>query len=398
MGIRLGNRLANLVGVGLYHQAAKKYRIYVDGEMMRYKGMIEENMTTENAEIAIAKGSFAYLNQLINTIEEHLSRRCIEVIVYMDGERVRNKVTNRKEYPFDSKVIRNTFVNLCKTRGFMVHLLKQGESELQMYLNRDQTSQLNAFVTSDSDMLSICYGHVPKYQEREVDVSPIEQVMPIKTREIRDNNFKYSVKNKLVVTDSCVWINPKKDALTFIGFDLLGDFDTLPFKVLAMLCGTDFTPSLITASMLESIFVATSEEKNIINSITDPLLLAAAFVYLGVKHRGRLCKLYGGLPSNYKDACANFQLMMVTYLEYINEGCMRDIVMPRPNMGVVSRCLLTFMGSGGFTIQKLQQWCKRVPLNCAIETISRQCNVAITTITMLPSSSSHIFTIEDDSE
>jgi hypothetical protein len=120
---------------------------------------------------------------------------------------------------FDAALVRTTFMNPCSGIGYRVCELRSGESELQMYLRRDKTADLNVFVTADSDIISICYDHYQSVSAIAAITMTSRQTTTTTNNNwgnIIDENDTYE--DDASVIDSCLWICPKRD-ITFIGFD-----------------------------------------------------------------------------------------------------------------------------------------------------------------------------------
>lgn len=393
MGVLHANRLIEYFRRGLYNQKPSSYIVSVDGEFIRYKGMIGANMTQHNAEEAVANTSFEYLVRTIMWIETYMSKRACEVIVYMDGTRVANKTRVRPESELDMSLIRTVFKTLCVGHGYRLHALDHGESELQMYLQRDRTVDLNILLTRDSDMLSICYGHLPKYfctktgtelsygdiENRGLIVSNLqwadETAMTIEssgsameTEDIHDDitfgvfqkqtastylstacnritdiNSTYTrlIDNNVKVCDSCMWIvcGSSSKPMQAIGFDACSHrigYSDLAFRTFIAMCGTDFTESIITPSMFTGFFSAAGDdEKRYINILKDVCKIVASIIYMGLKGGGEIKR---GLTSNSKYngrhdrfSQSDLKIIISMYYEYITTGVMTNKQIPKIN-------------------------------------------------------------------
>lgn len=273
MGIENGaNEIISLFEKGLYAKRPTRYEISIDGELVLYKGMTQENLSRRNAEEHIAVDSYNYLVNMCLKIERMILQQQQQqqprritpqhrIVVYMDSvsERVMNKkIRSHQLASLDSHLMRNLFITMCERNGhiFVEQLGKGGESELQMYLLRDQTCPLNIFVTNDSDFISIAYNHQPKTAKPLMlrDILPIEATDA--SGEILDSNNSYEDCSKIV--DSCLWIKccGSKSAMRAYGLDYnvrLVDFSTSTFRLLVALCGTDFTTNILTTSMIRNI-------------------------------------------------------------------------------------------------------------------------------------------------
>lgn len=384
MGIRGAPNILTCFKRGLYHKHAKSYAISVDGELMRYKGMIESNCCKHNAEEAIAASSVDYLRNKINNIEKLIGRRAEYIIVYMDGIRVNNKVTNRPDFAFDATLIRTVFKALCLERGYRIHELEHGESELQMYLRRDQALELNVFLTNDSDMLSICYGHKPKITQ-DLDGSKYtfdftkdfmqqpNYTLDVATDGIFDGSYIYP--GMVKVLDSCVWINSGRAAVTAIGFDGCEErlcYNQKVFRCFVAFCGTDFTSSLLTDSMINGVMSAEHEDRKYINTLENINEIGASILLLGIRSGGSIKRATSANASN--QFCANSIAKSVCmYIDYISSGVMSIDKIPHQNMSVVCREYLYAMKNQDDTFVKkaLVMWAQNTKLPEAIENLRK---------------------------
>lgn len=374
MGIKNGApNIIKIIRRGLYNKQAKEYKIAVDGELMRYKGMIENNLTKHNAEEAIAATSFDYMNSLIKQIECFIGSRAKETIVFMDGTRVFNKEHRRSDFSYDSGQIRAIFKTLCYQYGLTVNELINGESELQMYLQRDKTVDLNVFLTNDSDMISICYGHTPNVQyindDSSEDIKAITIDQTINPSAIDDNNQIYDLK-KVKILDSCVWINSGK-VITAIGFDFIQSrlyFNSFAYRVFISVCGTDFTSNLLTDSMITGILLSEKTDIEYINTLDDVHAIICSLLMLGLRAEGTIKRI----EEKSKFALFNpdeINIATRMYLEYIETGKMNNVSIPRPLMGLACRHYLYAMREQDlcFVKKTLCQWAKSTPLSVGID-------------------------------
>lgn len=269
MGIEHGaNEIISLFERGLYSAKPARYIISVDGELLLYKGMTQDNLSRRSAEEHIAVDSYNYLINLCAKIEQMMEQqqqqqphKRIEhkIVVYMDSvtERVMNKkIRTQQICSLDSRLMRNIFITMCERNGhiFVEQLGKGSESELQMYILRDKQCPLNIFITNDSDFISIAYNHQPIYTTS-ITLRDIK-MRTVVDNSIIDQNFTYENCDK--VTDSCLWIKccSSKNTIRCYGLDLntrLVGFSTTAFRLLVALCGTDFTTNILTSSMIRNI-------------------------------------------------------------------------------------------------------------------------------------------------
>jgi len=310
----------------------------VDGENLRFKGMSADNLQRDNAELLIAQDSFNYMDRVRQRLATHLfgkqycgttlsdtattetsvasrKRRDFDnVYVFMDGQRPRNKVIRTTRIQVDHGLIRCALMAKCRDHAplYKVVELVYGESELFMYLNRDRSADLNVFLTTDSDCLSVMYGHCPtidyypansnhnstsspqtyssvvpecirRSSEQEY-FDRLEQqygghriptsLLSNTTRDILlmnlvDFNDVYAINNggttaiksppKLRIQglrDSCVFAHISERSLYLYGMDFLQQRQIrLPPKVFRIFCalsGTDFTRPLLSATLMEN--------------------------------------------------------------------------------------------------------------------------------------------------
>lgn len=402
MGIRGAPNILTYFKRGLYHKHAKRYAISVDGELMRYKGMIESNCCKHNAEEAIAASSVDYLRNKIDNIEKLIGRRAEYIIVYMDGIRVNNKVTNRPDFAFDANLIRTVFKVLCLERGYRIHELEHGESELQMYLRRDQNLELNVFLTNDSDMLSICYGHKSKISEIEFDfttdfVPQQNHTLGAATDGIFDGNYIYP--DTIKVLDSCVWINSGRAAVTAIGFDGCEDrlcYNQKVFRSFVAFCGTDFTSSLLTDSMINGVMSAEHEDREYINTLENINEIGASILLLGIRAGGSIKRATSANVAN--QFCANGIAKSVSmYIDYISSGVMGIDKIPHQNMSVVCREYLYAMKNQDDTFVKkaLIMWAQKTKLPEAIENLRKYLGTYGTSVQLKNNARKRIATVID---
>lgn len=411
MGILHADRLIEHFRRGLYNHKPTSYIVSVDGELIRYKGMVSANMTQHNAEEAVANTSCEYLVRTVIWIETYMGLCAREVIVYMDGARVANKTTARPECALDVSVIRATFMRLCAERGYRVHALLHGESELQMYLRRDRNVDLNVLLTRDSDMLSICYNHMPTFlctkTGAELRYTDVEQrglvssssSSPDQTtatpEEDDDDDTSFGVRRQntasvnvmferitdinsiytnapedgVKVLDSCVWIlcGDSSKPMQFIGFDAcahrIGYNDTV-FRTFAAMCGTDFTDSMVTPSMFTGFFnAAGADEKRYMNTLRDVPKIAASILYMGLKGGGEIKRGLGQVqrPFNRNDITVALSM----YYEYISTGSMANKRIPKFNTALAVKHFVYAMRAAvddRFVKRELIKWANNVPL------------------------------------
>lgn len=396
MGIKNGApTIVNALRHGSYNRQMKRYKINVDGEVIRYKGMVEANLTQHNAEEKIAITSFDYMQRVLKHIYLMIGSLPEEILIYMDGTRVSNKETTRADFRFNANIIRSIFKSMCIEHGFTINELQYGESELQMYLMRDKTVNLNVFLTSDSDMISICYGHRPKtatnlFTDKNDDRNK-------NFEHIADANTIYENGNEIY--DSCLWVNCNR-TISAISFDFVEDtfgYTPYAFRIFIALCGTDFTNSLLTESMMRGVLSANTIDIEYINSLTDINQIAACFQMLGIRGGGTIKRSSnssikspakqsityttispGCIMESRKINTNQFDKNIIEkaiqmYVDYVTTGNMSEERIPRPDMSDVCRQYLYAMkGQNSVFVKKtLQTWALNTPLQTAVAALDQ---------------------------
>lgn len=352
---------------GLYKQNPQMININIDGEYLWWKGVNSENLSISNSEDRIAKTSYDYLLKLINMIRKQFGCVIYEIIIYMDGARVNNKEHryNAATLKFDITSARKNFIQLCRQiNNCKIVQLDIGEAELQMYKNRNVNIELNVFVTADTDMLSICYGHKSTISEKllelkgEITLSQSNRnglantenidlpmlLSETKTRTVTpmfDDNFNYSEKYNVV--DSCVWLRIAKWKLHLIGFDFserIHKFKVNVFRVFLGMCGNDFIKPIITNTMSLTFLSSTDRERENLNIIEDHNLFDIITGVLYTICKSNILNVIGKkdpvpfkLPSGFrgrknlkKDSIVEHFKM---YLDYIDAGFMSNVELNR---------------------------------------------------------------------
>lgn len=388
MGILNGSVIVDYFLRGRYNARRPiRYNVYVDGELMRYKGMITENLSRHDAEEAIAHTSISHLMRILSTIEQRFGGKPESIFVYMDGARVTNKVVNRPEFKFDASLIRQTFATFCRDFGMHIRQLDYGESELQMYLQRDIEADLNVFVTDDSDMMSICYGHRPSASSSLTDV--VELCTPDDTTEgLEDANFTYKSRNdEEEIRDSCLWIRCRRRLLA-IGLDDCQDsigYSPFVFRTFAALCGTDFTPPLFTESMIRGIMSTDSRDREFINGLgTKVNSIVGALIVVAVRNMGTIKR-----KEQNDDVPCDFdaiERLVSMYVDYVTTGVMSSDPIPRPCMSHACRQYIYLMKNRMdrvYTKTALRLWATNIALVDACENLERQ--LSLPSVDRLPS-------------
>lgn len=378
MGIKVGiQQLLDLYESGFYDFHCQTYTIYVDGEFMRYKGMIDRNLQAVDKEQAVAKTSFEYMMTLLNKIEAYFGRISQRILIYMDGTRPLNKEFRPESSTLlNHNTMRTYFIELVKKEKLPIVCLEKGESELQMYLNRDRQMQLNVFVTNDSDLISITYGHIPYVRRRSdgeiLTMRQQVQTLPVDLREpVIINNLPFVDENKRYkenmydIRDSCVWINCHPKSVQAYGMDFsnyqLG-LDRKHFHVLIALCGTDFTDKLFTNTMLSSALRLTRDEAAFINTVTDYSEIAA-LLYATANRSGSTSKRITSYLDETLFSHKDFNAYIDIYQTYIEMGSMNNMIMPIINMDMVTFHFNHAITNGRLLFGRvLHQHCEEKPL------------------------------------
>lgn len=391
----------------LYNAAPRLYNIVFDGEMMRYKGYVDTAVNCESPEFTIAAIAKNCTHSTVEEIKNVMSKEPYEVIVYMDGQRVPNKVKRLDPNPnLNKTLIRHNYIEMCRQLDYKVVLLERGEAELHMYIQRDKSIDLNIFVTGDSDMISICYGHRPKIngvlQTDCGDMVRTGVVVNNQLSNFQGTNITYD--NSLHVQDSCAWlrINDSAHMNQFYGMDSLHEifkFNVRHFRIFVAMCGTDFTPSALTRSMIGSVLSCTIHEKESINAIEENYKIFGAFLYLGLKYC-RACikrvvvnntansnKGGGGGTVFFVDGDSEetarriktfidqYLTMYTTYIEMATTGSIEKF----PDMGTLVRYFIYAMRGGpnntkiykGNLTMELKKWSNQITLSTALRNLEK---------------------------
>lgn len=379
MGIGCGvSPVLQRLSRGLYKlHNLKRVTMYVDGELIRYKGMVQDNLICSDAEEAIAKTSYEYLAKLRDDVETHLKIKMNDVVVFMDGARTENKTTNRSTLSFDKRLIRQLFGAYCTDNGMRMRWLEEGESEMWMYRQRDRENDLNVFVSSDSDLLAIMYGHKPVCSDT---ATPNKQEFSPEGRgslALRDGNRVYA--DGTGISDSCLWVKCDSSVKLYGMDDLESLIRMRPkvFRVLMGLCGTDYTPAIFTETMAQVTILGFSDVRlqadiDLVNRQTDPLLIMAGLLYFAVSHGGTL-KRNTNCPQTYnigetRGMFKHAENMLTVYTHYVETGVMLGEIMRPSGTYLLRLCLFAMIGLGmKLSKHALHDWTRRVPLQRALQ-------------------------------
>uniref|UniRef100_A0A0C9RDR3 GacG_0 protein n=1 Tax=Fopius arisanus TaxID=64838 RepID=A0A0C9RDR3_9HYME len=387
MGILNGNVIVSRFKDGLYNRTPESYEVYVDGELIRYKGMTSNNLTRHDAEHGIANSSFLYLCRLIRQLEEHLNKPPHRVTVYMDGKRVTNKICHFTDFQFDVSLIRTLFTTLCIESGMFVNHLDEGESELQMHMKHNCQSPLTVYITCDTDLISILYGHKPLINDKRVDFRKIvtdfnNQVgiadcpyitINTKPNKFQDTNLIYTNDEKYRVKDSIVWLNCVKDTIVMYGMDNTMtnmSFNPNVFRSFMALCGTDFTPSALPISCINAILKIDTPDVEVINNLNNYFDIFATLLIVAYKNGGVLKQKKK--PNYTKVPREMIELMLTYYIDYVTMGIMTVNAIPQPPMPWLTRYIIC-CALNGKTFKTKRAQIKYIN-NCGIRDLL--CNVS----------------------
>lgn len=390
MGIKTGSsKILTKFKNGLYNHKPKKYNIYVDGELMRYKGMIESTMSQLNPEKSIAEKSFQYMQNLIISTITFIGIKPNKIYIFLDGKRVLNKKRTQSVIKFNACLIREYFKEYCNQFQYIVNELIYGESEIQMYIQRDQTMNLNCFLTNDSDMLSICYNHKVKIFDKNnnnvIDnfnlthtdniEQPIIDLNLIRNIENLNSKYSTSILENYDIYDSCLWINSGR-IITAIGFDNCINrlkYNTNVFHIFIALCGTDFTNNLFTETIISSILNASEIDRKYINELNNYHEIIAALLFVAIKN-GCVLKRSKNITNTTDDSVSNnlnaIEKCLNIYCNYINTGVMSNEEIIEINMADINYMYLKAMKNDErFSKKSMQLWAYTTVLDDVIDNI-----------------------------
>ena len=352
---------------GLYFNKPKSWNIYVDGDLMMYKGCLSKNKFITNSEEYVTRYAIDYLSKCICILKNEFDEKYLQKIyIYFDGKRVLNKNERPKISTFDLPIIKKMFIASCSvaftdSEKFEICKLQEGEAELQMYLQRDKNVNLNVFLTFDSDMLSICFDHEPnliynqQQQQQYQDYYFFEKIKKLKPININDNsicsitdlNYVYNDEyyKNLIIKDSCVWFTKINKNYHLVGFDYCKNFvgfNSIVFRTFVGLCGTDFTSSLLTDTMINFFINNVKEaDKNFLNDLSEKysssskdlrilVLFIFIFCFMG-NEKLRLKQIYKNTTDGFGFDSFNFKFShltdgLETYRFYIESGKMNKMI------------------------------------------------------------------------
>jgi len=391
MGIVLKEFISSLKQ-GLYNSKPNNYRVYIDGSFFWHKGDIKIYKTQNDVEHLMASVAYNYILNILKLVYLHFNNlHPLNVYIYMDGERIENKRQRTESTTtYKKSLLVDIFVNLCQKNipNCKIEQLLVGESELQMYKNRDISSDVNLFITGDTDMVSIMYGHRSKCTN--FNLSDIQTNHHLYGEGIVDLNFTYpyALLQCNGVSDSCVWLKDIKDNRQFIGFDFSEDIINIPkrlFRIYIALCGTDFTNKMLTESMslnfmnikkhdLEH-FQHLLDNNNNNNNLCD---IVYGIIYVCCK-MGKFT-----LPKLKKDqnvdnsyfSIQDMENKIKIYLDYIESGIMtKSIINDNNNNSIVChkivKSMTEMMSAPIIQSRSVLQWCNNNNFSTAIENVKK---------------------------
>lgn len=321
----------------------------------------------------------------------------------MNGKRPDNKTIRTYNSSLDDHETRNYFKHMCADNGYRIVQLEAGENELQMYKTCEMHSSLNVFLTRDSDMLSILYGHRPSIVFRHDTNRPYTNFTTDSTpvtnqSNIVDTNDTYDTLLDCRIFDSCAWAicdlykNGIRTNITMLGFDFSAErfgYNTLVWRAYCALCGTDFTRAQLTTSMLTSaIQNMRAEERDLINTRNDELethqlLEIVVAFFLAASRSGSLKKATRPLDVNVDSFYKWTEKLTTTirlYYTYITCG-----VMPHkeiPQIDDPYNCFMNIMyacrgkRTQAFEKKALKQGSQRVNLDTCLENLRHYCTAS----------------------
>lgn len=370
MGLKFGaHKILEKLKFGLYNRAVEHYTIYVDGELMRYKGVIASNTPSQITCESVANTSFDYMMGLVRNVEFMLPTTAKRsIIVFMDD--------SRSQSSSDRDLVRNLFTSKCLLNNINIHVMQSDESDLQMYLHRNRDNDLNVFITSDTDMIPLLYSHVPiikqKLSGEPVDYSDLTFRNDYDCGQRICNNNRIYTSRSVSIKDSCLWINCGY-RLIAIGCDFSTrrlHYDTRIFPVFVGMCGTNLTGSMLTETLVQGVLRADIEDIAYINSLSELGSIVAALLFVGLKNGGTLRPLnkHQDDPEPQSSRLEDYMHNLKVYLSYIERGAAPDDELVRVNVPVLCRKLLSLMGYTANTYRKamLHTWANLLDMDEAL--------------------------------
>lgn len=238
--------------------------LYIDGPILIYCANMEKFKEDPNNQFVV----------LLNKIKTILTRasdffRIEKTIIYFDGKYPMEKkatqdkrAAQKRTMYIDPNALKLRIINnlssivlpqkyLNETIPVTCIQLENGEAELQMYLGRDKT-HCSVLYTKDTDIYAIAYQHVP--------LTPMDQVF--------------------LCMDHKSCGDGKQRTYSFYDMSQFY-YEHLPrniFRFLAALCGTDYTLSYISPTMIAAIIKSdNSLDKNIILQLESQM-----YTYQGI--------------------------------------------------------------------------------------------------------------------
>jgi hypothetical protein len=311
MGIKNPSVLVQYLSNSTCNMHPKNYKIIFDGEIIRHLGYNVKNQLSQHPEMAIAQTSISTVKNIVSRLSTLFDSMPSEVIVYFDGVRPSGKVV--RVAPDFSANDKDQFSVYCHLSGYTVKQLLVGEAELMMYLERDKEMDLNIFVTSDTDVISIMYG------------GNYEQHVSQETVTIDQNNMSGKIRH-VAKQNSVMWVRIRLEShLDLYGMDdLAAIFHLSPnhFRIAIVLTGTDYSLPIFTKTMMINCFSNIVNNKSYarsINQLTKLQDIIVAFIYLSAINKfsfQRNTKDFQHKPVDYRQ----FEKSILNYLNYIENS------------------------------------------------------------------------------
>lgn len=334
---------------GLYNHGAATYNISVDGELMRHSGLFDQNIQSHNPEEAISHSAYKATQSVIDRLVNFIGKTPNKILIYMDGTRVPNKVEREYTTSYNHKAVRAEYCNRIRaTKEYTLVQLESGEAELNMYLLRDKSVGLNAFITRDSDMLSILYDHQPIVEHNKGTVKCRE--------DHRLTNYNNQYVDGSIVRDSCLWFNNNFTTPTMFGMDNTVEhlmYNRETFRILCALSGTDFTNHGLTKKCVESLLNLPVEDKIFLNGL-DPFEKYIGILIFAVKCKAQLVREkpeeIHGFNMNGEQIKFNIENNFNAYNKYLTTGEMGK--MSRLPMTAITKLMIYCMVGKRTTLQE----------------------------------------------
>lgn len=280
MGIKNYQILTKYGSYGGVPKNVKKVGIYLDAEFLHYKGRNVDAIESPTPEFHIATTAIDYTVGLIDKIKSIFgtTNTTYTVYAYFDGSRDVNKVKRITDTRLSKSKIVCMFKQYLEKEKYVICQLLDGESELLMYHGRDQNNDVNIMVSGDSDLFSILYDHRPHLNGKNLDTISSGKLKSFQTKLGQLDIVEYDED----VKDSLMWVFINKGLNIFMCDFMNYNLTKTQFRQLIAYMGTDFTSSLFSKSMLESMFASFTSVKipeNVEGLELLIILICFGFVY-----------------------------------------------------------------------------------------------------------------------